>query len=316
MNSEDVLKMIEMWQLRQRQSLSLDLKIKLAKKRIQAWYNHWRGEVYVGFSGGKDSTVLLNLVRDLYPDVEGTFVDTGLEYPEIRKFVKEFDNVNVLRPKISHPEVLKKYGYPIISKSVSMAISRYRNTKLPLQKKLRLYGGYNPGTGKIQKVGVIPKKWHYLVDAPFKISERCCNVMKKQPFERFEKKTELKPFIGIMADNSNLRKMEYLKKGCNVFDGHAKSQPLSFWLESDVWTHIRNNKLPYCQIYDTGVKATGCIFCMFGCHLEKGKNRFQRLEETHPTYHNHCIKRLGMGRVLDFIHVPYYNDSNQTYLNC
>ncbi len=296
---------IESWQLKQRQSLSLDLKIKMTKRRIREWYDYWKGEVYIGFSGGKDSTVLLNLVRSMYPGVEAVFVNTGLQFPEVRKFIKEFDNVTVLRPKMCHTEVLTKYGYPIISKSVSMAISRYRNTKFPLQKKLRLSGGFNPNTGRTQKMGVIPKKWHYLIDAPFKISEQCCYAMKKEPFARFEKKKELKPFIGIMADESNSRKMQYMKEGCNVFEGHYKSQPLSFWLEQDIWNHIRKNEIPYCQIYNMGIKGTGCIYCMFGCHLEKEPNRFQMLEKTHPTYHNYCINKLGMGKILDYIKVPY-----------
>ena len=298
---------IENWQLKQRQSLSLDLKIKLTKRRIREWYDYHKGEVYIGFSGGKDSTVLLNLIRSMYPHIESVFVDTGLEYPEIRKFIKEFDNVTILKPKMFFKEVLDKYGYPIISKSVSMSISRYRNTKSSLQKKLRLYGGINPSTGRKQVMGVIPKKWHFLINAPFKISEKCCDIMKKEPFKRFEKRKGLKPYIGTMATDSNLRRIQYMKEGCNVFNGNQKSQPLSFWLEKDIWTYIRKKKIPYCSIYDKGVHRTGCIFCMFGCHLEKEPNRFQMLEKTHLIYYNYCINKLKLGEVLDFINIPYKN---------
>ena len=59
------------------------MKIVRSNKRIIDFYNHFDGNVYVAFSGGKDSTVLLDLVRKIYPDVPGVFVDTGLEYPEI-----------------------------------------------------------------------------------------------------------------------------------------------------------------------------------------------------------------------------------------
>ena len=49
-------------ELRRLQSLPLEDKITLTKLRIQEWYEHWGGAVFVSFSGGKDSTVLLKLV--------------------------------------------------------------------------------------------------------------------------------------------------------------------------------------------------------------------------------------------------------------
>ena len=54
--------------LRQMQSLSLESKIRMSTYRINEWYNHWGGDVYVSFSGGKDSTVLLDLVRKVLGD--------------------------------------------------------------------------------------------------------------------------------------------------------------------------------------------------------------------------------------------------------
>ena len=74
--------------LKQRQNLPLNLKIELTKRRIREFYEYFDGQVYVSFSGGKDSTVLLDIVRSLYPNVLAVFVDTGLEYPEVRQFVK------------------------------------------------------------------------------------------------------------------------------------------------------------------------------------------------------------------------------------
>ena len=81
------------------QALPLDLKIAKTQNRIREWYNYYGGEVYVSFSGGKDSTVLLDIVRGLYPDIEAVYVDTGLEYPELRDFVKTIDNITWLKPK-------------------------------------------------------------------------------------------------------------------------------------------------------------------------------------------------------------------------
>ena len=90
---------LELWQLRQRQGQPLDIKEQLTANRIKAYYEQLGGNVYVSFSGGKDSTVLLHQVRRMYPNVPAVFIDTGLEYPEIRDFVKTIDNVVWLKPK-------------------------------------------------------------------------------------------------------------------------------------------------------------------------------------------------------------------------
>lgn len=110
-------------ELKQKQGLPLDIKIKMTKQRIRDWIDYYGEDgVYVAFSGGKDSTVLLNLVREDYPNVKAVFVDTGLEYPEIKDFVKTFDNVDIVRPKMSFKQVIEKYGYPFISKEVSKTV--------------------------------------------------------------------------------------------------------------------------------------------------------------------------------------------------
>lgn len=105
------------------QALPLYLKVKLTKRRIRDWINEYGEDgVYVSFSGGKDSTVLLNLVREDYPRVPAVFCDTGLEYPEVRNFVKKHDNVVWLKPKMTFKQVVEKYGYPMISKEVAECV--------------------------------------------------------------------------------------------------------------------------------------------------------------------------------------------------
>lgn len=113
--------------LYQMQSLSLDSKISMTRRRIQGWVDEFGEDgVYVSFSGGKDSTVLLHLVRQDYPNVKAVFIDTGLEYPEIRQFVRTFSNVDILFPKMNFRQVIEKYGYPFISKEVSETVDYAR----------------------------------------------------------------------------------------------------------------------------------------------------------------------------------------------
>lgn len=116
------------YDLKQMQSLPLDVKVEMTKRRIREWYEYWDGQVYVSFSGGKDSTVLKHLVDSIYDDVPAVFVNTGLEYPEIQKFVHDIQSglypefnsdIVILRPEKRFDKVIQEYGYPVISKEVS-----------------------------------------------------------------------------------------------------------------------------------------------------------------------------------------------------
>ena len=325
--------------LRIMQNLPLDLKIIKTKMRIKEFYSHYNGNVYVSFSGGKDSTVLKHLVEttpDIY-DVPNVFIDTGLEYPEIRKFAISQPNVTVLRPSMRFDEVIKRFGYPVISKAVSHDIKIARNAITS--------GNYNsPSIKKLEGVFLNNSggkscfnysKYKYLIDADFKISNYCCDVMKKKPLAEYERKTGRKPIIGTLAEESTQRLAKWLSNGCNAFDAkNPHSNPLSFWTDQDILEYIAVNKLPYASIYGdiiktqeekyttTGVKRTGCIFCCFGCHLENYPTRFQRLAETHPKQYDYCIKGgeyvnglwqpnkegLGLAHVLDTIGVEYHKE--------
>ncbi len=114
-------------ELQQYQALTLEQKIGMTKARIKAWVDHYGIDgVYVSFSGGKDSTVLLHIARQMYPNIKAMFVDVPTQYPELRDFVKKFDNVDIVKPKQSFMEVCDKYGFPIIGKEVANCVSNAR----------------------------------------------------------------------------------------------------------------------------------------------------------------------------------------------
>jgi 3'-phosphoadenosine 5'-phosphosulfate sulfotransferase (PAPS reductase)/FAD synthetase len=300
-------------QLRDLQALPLKYKIMISQERIREWYEHWDGKVYVSFSGGKDSTVLLHLVRQLYPEVPAVFVDTGLEYPEIRQFVKQHDNVVWLRPKMNFKEVIIRYGFPVASKRISQYIHEIQTPtdKNKATVRLRLTGIRT--SGKYSACSIIPEKWRCLKDAPFKVSDQCCGVMKKKPFDNYVAETGQMPYAGVMASDAQTRELDYLQSGCNAFDKKRPiSRPLGFWMEADIWEYLHKNNVPYSPIYDMGFTRTGCMFCMFGVHLEPEPNRFQKMQVTHPKQWEYCMFKLGLAEVLDYIGVPW-NDSNQLW---
>ena len=349
------------------QAESLDDKFQRSFAKVSEWYSYWNNKVYVGFSGGKDSTVLADICAKWCKAIGATlwlvFVNTGLEYPEIQKFVKEYAEylrhkyvievvLDILRPKMRFDEVIMKYGYPILGKEISTDISQARKS---LE---RNDGSFTYRLAKIRgealdKNGTPSrfnkKKYEPLLYVDFRIGSYCCNVMKKNPSKQYEKQTMRKPILATMADESQLREQSWIRYGCNAFDGaRARSAPMSFWTEQDVLQYIKEERLPIASVYGnieyavepdqlriedfgiecgipqklatTGCNRTGCIFCAFGCHLEKEPSRFQRLKETHPRQYEYCIgggeydengiwkpnkEGLGMGHVFDELNKIY-----------
>lgn len=312
---------LDRMQLKMRQAMPLEDKIRFTERRVHEWIEEFGVDgVYVSFSGGKDSTVLLDICRKLYPEIKACFVDTGLEYPEIKQFVKAFDNVDIVRPKMMFNKVIEEYGFPIISKEVAEAVF---NARKHLQDNTKYQSHYDKLMGvKKNKDGSLSNfncsKWKFLLDAPFKISHMCCWIMKKTPAHKYYKETGRKPIIATMAEESRLRTTQYLKQGCNGFKNKIPtSTPMAFWTEQDVLEYIDRYKIPYASVYGqlardntgklsfNGCQRTGCMFCGFGCHLESNPNRFEKLKISHPKQYEYIIDILGMGKVLDFLGVEY-----------
>lgn len=340
--------------LRQKQALPLTAKVHMSQARIREWYEHFGGDVYVSFSGGKDSTVLAHLVHEYYPKVPLVFSNTGLEYPEIQSFAREMGAI-FIRPKVQFSEIISMYGYPIISKEVAESIYYARmiknnrqmketdrrrsdicGTRNDFDKQVLHYIRSRAELDGVRFVGENGKtvikskadkdcsleaspfnktKWKALCEGTmFKISHKCCNAMKKQPMARYEKETKSYAYIATLTEESRLRTASWLRYGCNSYEGRKHSRPMSFWLEQDVLQYIKDNKLDIASVYGdivttdengmeyentlapcgklkcTGCERTGCIFCGFGCHLEKGETRFQRLAKTHPKQYEYCMR--------------------------
>jgi len=281
------------------QSLSLTEKIELSKCAINEWYEYWDGKVYVSFSGGKDSTVLLHLVRSEFPHVKGMFINTGIEHPANVSFVKKNDNIDIIHPQLTFPQIINQYGYPVVSKETSDCI--YKLTHCNLSENYR--------NNRLKK---LPARWHYLLNAPFKISDLCCQYLKKRPAWRYHKQTGAVPFIGSMASESWKRRSDYKTYGCNAFDKkHPSSTPLGIWTDIDIWQYIKLYNLQYSPIYDKGYDRTGCLLCLFGIHLEKTPNRIQKMAIYYPKIYHYCMNNLKYREVLDYMNIPYIGNQKR-----
>lgn len=306
----------------QRQSLPLADKIIMSKQRIRQWYDHWDGEVHIAFSGGKDSRVLCDLVWSLYPQVPAIFSNTGLEYPEVVQYVKQMiadgAPITIIRPERTFRDVVMNDGFPLVSKAVSETIQRLRRMEAnPSEKNAatrRLYRTGYRKDGGFNANSKLPDKWLPLLDSDIPVTNTCCDSLKKEPFYRYEREHGTKPYVGVMAAEGGARGV---LTQCNAFDAKKpQSRPMLFWLEQDVWDYAEQYGIRFAEVYydrthpETGEhlpaeSRTGCMFCAFGAHLEKGENRFQRMKRSHPKQWNYCVNKLGMGKALDFIGVSY-----------
>lgn len=275
-------------ELKERQSWTLEQKIYHSLEVIDTFYQRMNGKCYVSFSGGKDSTVLLWLARKIAPNIRAVFCNTGNEYPDIVKFVRELKSkkgsrIEIIYPKIKPKDVVSKYGFPLVSKEMSEIIHYTKNSPDTITAK--------KGRGEIDmKISKkIPKKYEFLLKEDFEIHNICCDKLKKEPFYKYQQITGEAPILGIMADESRLRTLDYLKNGqCNVFNDKkqykSKSMPLSIWVEKDIWDCIEKYDIPISDIYHKGAKRTGCMFCGYGCH-QPDDNRLSLLYELYPKWY-------------------------------
>ena len=207
------------------------------------------------------------------------------------------------------------------------AIDNYRIQRLmnilPAERKKKATTGNIPSVPDRSMFSC--ERYQFFLDASFEICQTCCNIMKKNPAKDYAKRTGRQPITAEMASESRLRTQIWLKQGCNAFDSKKpKSMPMAFWTEQDVLYYIWLNKIPIASIYGdvikenevdgqldledlglfdmgrpvlktTGVNRTGCMFCLFGIHLEEEPNRLQRMKITHPKQYEWLMKPESEG---------------------
>lgn len=338
-------------ELAELQALPLSTKIALTKRRIREWIREFGEDgVYVSFSGGKDSTVLLHLVREEYPNVPAVFVDTGLEYPEIREFVNGFENVVWLKPKENFRKVIEKYGYPIVSKDVAQRIfdvrTQARVNGISIHETNLYRRNFDADSDYCKKFPTYcSAKYAWLLGGAFRISHMCCDIMKKAPAKEYEDKTGRKVMLATMTCESRFRASTWLRDGCNAFDSERPtSKPMSFWTEDDVLWYIKHFGIGLCSVYgDITLKAdedgqmsmydfddepalymsgnerpklktTGAYRtgCMFCMFgcMSKQWDNFERLKITHPKQYAYIMKPWSEGGLGYKEVIDWINENN------
>lgn len=281
-------------ELKTMQNLPLCIKIEKSKQRIREFTENigdWG--IHVSFSGGKDSTALLHLVRSIYPNTKGVFFNTGMERKGIVEYVKKQANIDVRYPKKSFATIVKEYGYPFPSKRVAANIMAAR------------------GNGSLAHIA---KKYAPLCksDCPYKVTAACCYWLKKAPARAYDKETHTHPIIGIRAEETQLRTQAWLQHGCNTFAKyHTSSAPLSFWTEQDILEYLYINNVQLAPDYGkiehdkdgfhtTGINTSGCVGCLFpnaGAIIAN----LEYLRKCEPNRYNFLMDKLGYSEFLAWL---------------
>ena len=335
------------------QSLPYEVKVGKAKQRIREFI---QGCDQLGYDthvsvGGLDSITLLCLIRSMHIDIPAVSVSV-LEDKSIIRVHKQL-GVTMLKPLKNKHEILQEEGFPVISKKIATKIMALQepteknatirhaiitgecgekghfatNSAMQLPKRwLELFGGYEN-----ENEGV-----HYKVP-PFKVSSRCCEIMKEKPCDLWAAEHNSKPFLGLMASEGGRRQEALEEHGCNYFGKTTiRSAPFAPFLRNDLLQLALDLNVPIPEIYGTierdlngnlyttGAQRTGCEMCGFGIHMEKRPHRFDKLYDRNPKawdywMNNVCTdengNRYGWGLVLDYIGVEWRQEGRQYRLD-
>jgi len=321
-----------------KQKQSYDFKVRYAEIRAREFLDECnKRDLNVHVSvGGLDSITLLMFLRSIYIDCPAISC-SSLEDKSIQKVHKLLGVENV-KPLKSKVEVIKEFGYPILSKEIAGKINMLQRgtpesatvrhaiitgetgeyggnrtgTRMQLSKRwLELFGGADPeGAAQGYKT------------APFLVSDKCCYYLKERPCDMWAKEHNSVPYLGLMASEGGRREKSLMMNGCNYFGEHTiRSAPFAIFYRQDLLQLALDLKVPVPEIYGeivrdldgtlrtTGAQRTGCSMCGFGIQLEKRPHRFDKLYQTNPKEWKFWMIDQGWGKVLDYIGVEWTQES-------
>lgn len=228
-----------------------DLKTKFAKIDTTKYY--------LCYSGGRDSHFVYWFIKNILKDdkIKIVSINTLMEHKEIRKRMINEANL-VLLPLQKHKDIKEKYGSPCFTKQQDEYIDRY-------QRGSRATSTINfiLGLNTKSKFNLSKKARDLLLSGKLhKVSNKCCNALKKEPLKKFEKETGLKPIVCIRSSEGIMR-----NKIKNCFNKNGMFTPihdLSDELLKNIEEHY-NIEVP--EVYNF-VSRTGCMGCPYGRNTE------------------------------------------------
>lgn len=276
-------------------NLSLDVKIQLAENIIIEEYMRNNGNLFISWSGGKDSDILKHIALRLFPDLKVVYSNTTNEMQEVLLHVKKSPKTIVVFPDKNFKQVIKKEGFPLVSKEVSQKVNELKNTNGYRTRMLRYYGS-KKGDSKLSKA------WYFLADQEFDISSKCCEILKKAPLRKWAKQNgNPKPLIALMSGESRLRQQLALYGK----EDSKKVYPFlrTGWGEEDIWAYAKRFNLRFAECYYDRIidgkliKAcdrSGCDTCHYGSQKER-EIKFARSKAVSPKKFESMMKVKNNG---------------------
>lgn len=178
-------------------------------------------EMFVSFSGGKDSTVVSELVMRALgsQQILHLYGDTTLEFPESAEYVRQF--------KKEHPKTLV-----VTSKNKDKDFDELCEQLGPPSRVMRW-------CCTIFKTGAIQRKIQSL----------------------FKNKKRILTFYGIRRSESNSRNKYDRESDSPKIAVQRTVSPIIDWLDFDVWLYILTTKIAFNNAYRLGYTRVGCWCC-------------------------------------------------------
>lgn len=212
---------------------------------------------FVGFSGGKDSQALLQLVKMAGVKYRAYYSVTTNDPPPNVYFIRQYyPEVEFLHPKENFFKLVEKNGLPLMSR-------RYCCRTLK----------ENSGEGSVVLTGV-------------RADESGSRALYDEVSVRSRRKEH-------KNSRHTLEKIEENEHRCIKGKDKIMVYPLLRWTESDVWDFLRGQGLPINPCYKQAGRV-GCMFCPFSSKRQIGFYETQypkfkeRLLKSLEVYSRHC----------------------------
>ncbi len=244
-------------------NLPLDKKIQIAEDVIKTLFRT-SNNLAVAFSGGKDSLVVLHMVRQYNPNIPVVFINTGVEFPETVNYVYEIAkkwNLNFfeVKPKVNFWKLCDEKGLPVAGRG---------------------------NTTFMRKLSI---------EANVKLSNACCQLMKEKPAKKFYEENNIEGvMVGCRVSESIMRRFNFADFGAIRYSSTYNilvAWPLYAFLDEDIEEYIRKYNLPLNPLYKMGYKRVGCWPCLQDLFFPD--SRLFILKEKHPNMFKTIERKFG-----------------------